>query len=251
MNTPQTEPAIVVDDLVVERGGRVVLDGLSCTVPRGTVTGLLGPSGSGKTTLMRSIVGVQKTRSGAVTVLGQPAGSLGLRHRVGYMTQAPSVYGDLTVIENARYFASIYGVSRRRAEETVAAVGLAEAAGQIVNNLSGGQRARASLTCALLSSPEVLVLDEPTVGQDPVLRRDLWERFRAMAAAGTSLLVSSHVMDEARRCDSLIVIRDGRIIAEGTPDSILARTGADNLDDALLDLVLEEQEGPEAKCPLE
>src|SRR5437773_8678800 len=205
--------AIEVRDLVVVRGKRPVLHGLTCAVPRGSVTGLLGPSGSGKTTLMRCVVGVQKIVSGTVTVLGQPAGSAPLRHLIGYLTQAPSVYADLTVRENARYFGSLYGISAEDADQTVADVGLGDAAKQLVRTLSGGQQARASLACALVSRPEVLVLDEPTVGQDPVLRSELWKRFHELAANGTTLLVSSHVMDEASRCDRMLLIREGRTIA--------------------------------------
>ncbi|MGC4853003.1 ABC transporter ATP-binding protein [Micromonospora sp. DT4] len=231
------DDAIGVRDLVVDRGGRRVLDGISCAVPRGAVTGLLGPSGSGKTTFMRAVVGVQVVTSGTVTVLGQPAGSPALRHRLGYLTQAPSVYADLTVRENARYFAALYGRGRAEADEAVAAVGLAQAAGQLVATLSGGQRSRASLACALVGDPELVILDEPTVGQDPVLRADLWARFHAMAAAGTTLLVSSHVMDEAARCDRLLLIREGRLIADDSPAAIRAAAGVDDLDEAFLRLI--------------
>ncbi len=231
------ETTIEVRDLVVVRGGRRVLHGLTCAVPKGRVTGLLGPSGSGKTTLMRCVVGVQKIASGTVTVLGQPAGSAPLRRRIGYLTQAPSVYFDLTVRENARYFASLYGVGHRDADQAVTDVGLGPAAGQLVSTLSGGQRARASLACAILGAPDLLVLDEPTVGQDPVLRDDLWQRFHAMARSGTTLLVSSHVMDEAGRCDQLILIREGRIIADDTPAAIRVSAGTDDLDQAFLRLV--------------
>ncbi|MCX4471050.1 putative ABC transporter ATP-binding protein YbhF [Micromonospora sp. MW-13] len=229
--------AIAVHDLVVERGRRRVLHGVSCAVPRGSVTGLLGPSGSGKTTLMRAVVGVQTVRSGSVTVLGRPAGAASLRSRVGYLTQAPSVYADLTVRENARYFAVLQGRGRAEADRAVADVGLAEAAGQLVGTLSGGQRSRASLACALVGEPELIVLDEPTVGQDPVLRADLWARFHALAATGTTLLVSSHVMDEAARCDRLLLIREGRLIADDTPDAVRAAAGVDDLDEAFLRLI--------------
>jgi ABC-2 type transport system ATP-binding protein len=235
------ESAIAIDQLVVTRGKRRVLHGLTCVVPPGSLTGLLGPSGSGKTTLMRSIVGVQKIESGTVTVLGEPAGSPPLRARVGYLTQAPSVYADLTVRENARYFASLYGVGPRQADQAVIDVGLGDAAGQLVGTLSGGQHARASLACALLSKPEVLVLDEPTVGQDPVLRNDLWQQFHALAAAGTTILVSSHVMDEAGRCERLILIREGRIVADDTPAAVRVATGTDDLDEAFLRLVLAQE----------
>ena len=235
------EHAIEVRDLVVVRGKRPVIHGLSCTVPRGSVTGLLGPSGSGKTTLMRCVVGVQKIVSGTVTVLGRPAGAAPLRRQIGYLTQAPSVYADLTVRENARYFGALCGVSAADADQTVKDVGLGDAAKQLVRTLSGGQQARASLACALVGRPPVLVLDEPTVGQDPVLRNELWQRFHALAAAGTTILVSSHVMDEARRCDRLLLIREGRIIADDTPDAVRAAAATDDLDEAFLRLVLAQE----------
>ncbi|HEY5625870.1 MAG TPA: ABC transporter ATP-binding protein [Dehalococcoidia bacterium] len=231
------ENAIEVEGLVVHRGGRPVLRSITFSVQRGSVTGLLGPSGSGKTTLMRSIVGVQKMRSGRISVLGRPAGAASLRHTVGYMTQAPSVYGDLTVRENARYFGSLYGVSHRAADRAVADVGLGEASGQVVNTLSGGQRARASLACALLARPSVLVLDEPTVGQDPVLRAELWQKFHDLADDGITLLVSSHVMDEAGRCDRLLLIRDGSLIADDSPEGVRRASGTQDLDEAFLRLV--------------
>ncbi|RZU53006.1 ABC-2 type transport system ATP-binding protein [Krasilnikovia cinnamomea] len=235
------ESAIEVRDLVVERGGRRVLHGITCTVPTGTVAGLLGPSGSGKTTLIRAIVGVQIVKSGTVTVLGQPAGSPPLRRKVGYVTQAPSVYADLSVRENARYFAALYGLPAAVADRAVADVGLAGAAGQLVADLSGGQRSRASLACAMLSNPDVLVLDEPTVGQDPVLRVELWAQFHELAARGTTLLVSSHVMDEAGRCDRLLLIREGRLIADDTPAAVRTAAGTDDLEEAFLRLIRERE----------
>jgi ABC-2 type transport system ATP-binding protein len=236
------DAAVTVTDLVVDRGKRRVLDDLSFTVPRGQVTGLLGPSGSGKSTLMRAVVGVQVVRSGEVTVLGRPAGSPALRSRVGYVTQAPSVYADLTVRENARYFAALYGRGGKEADAAVAAVGLAGAAGQLVDSLSGGQRGRASLACALVGDPEVLVLDEPTVGLDPVLRVELWARFHALADAGATLLVSSHVMDEAARCDRLLLLRDGALLADATPAEVRAEAGTDDLEDAFLRLIRAREE---------
>jgi ABC-2 type transport system ATP-binding protein len=229
--------AIEVRDLVVERGKRRVLHGISCTVPAGSVTGLLGPSGSGKTTLIRAIVGVQIVKSGDVTVLGQPAGSAALRRTVGYVTQAPSVYADLSVRENTRYFAALHGLSAADADRAIADVGLADAAGQLVGNLSGGQRSRASLACAMIGKPRLLVLDEPTVGQDPVLRADLWSKFHALAAEGTTLLVSSHVMDEAGRCDRLLLIREGRLIGDDSPDAIRAIADTPDLEEAFLRLI--------------
>jgi ABC-2 type transport system ATP-binding protein len=230
------EASIRVRDLHVRRGGRLVLPGISLDVRRGVVTGLLGPSGSGKTTLIRSIVGVQIVESGEVTVLGEPAGSAELRHVVGYVTQTPSVYGDLTVRENLHYFARVLDATAERVEEAIRTVALGDHADQVVGTLSGGERSRVSLATALLGQPQLLVLDEPTVGLDPVLRRDLWNTFHELAAAGTTLLVSSHVMDEAERCDDLILLREGRIVATGSPDDLRHRTHADDLEDAFLAL---------------
>jgi ABC-2 type transport system ATP-binding protein len=235
------ETAIEVTDLVVDRGKRRVLHSISCSVPAGSVTGLLGPSGSGKTTLIRAIVGAQIVKSGTVTVLGQPAGSAPLRRTVGYVTQAPSVYADLSVRENARYFAALYGLGATDAERAIVDVGLADAAGQLVGNLSGGQRSRASLACAMIGTPRLLVLDEPTVGQDPVLRADLWGKFHALADQGTTLLVSSHVMDEAGRCDRLLLIRDGRLIGDDTPAAIRTAARTDDLEEAFLRLIREHE----------
>ncbi len=232
-------PAIRIDGLGVVRGGAPVLENLSADLPPGRVTGLLGPSGCGKTTLIRSIVGVQVVESGTVEVLGAPAGSPSLRRRVAYMTQSPSVYGDLTVAENVRYFARVLDVGRARVAETLELVSLSEFAGRQVINLSGGQRARVSLAVALLAEPEVLILDEPTVGLDPVLRRELWDTFAGLARGGASLLVSSHVMDEADRCDELLLIRDGGILAQDTPDALRRRTGRDRFEDAFLALIEE------------
>jgi len=229
--------AVRVEGLRVRRGGREVLSGISLSVAPGTVTGLLGPSGSGKTTLMRAIVGVQLVDSGEVEVLGLPAGSSALRTRVGYVTQSPSVYGDLSVRENLTYFAHILNVSASRIIETIEEVGLEDHANQVVRSLSGGERSRVSLATALLNRPELLVLDEPTVGLDPVLRRDLWRLFHELAGEGATLLVSSHVLDEATHCDQLILLREGRVVAAEPPDAIRRRTGTDDLELAFLRLV--------------
>jgi ABC-2 type transport system ATP-binding protein len=230
-------PAVQVTDLVVDRGRHRVLHGLSAAVPAGRVTGLLGPSGSGKTTLIRAVVGVQRVVSGTVTVLGAPAGAPALRSRIGYVTQAPSVYADLTVRENVRYFAALAGVGHAGADTAIADVGLSSAAGQLAGDLSGGQRGRVSLACALVARPELLVLDEPTVGLDPVLRRELWAMFHELAAGGTGVLVSSHVMDEAERCDRLLLMRDGALLAVDTPQALLERTGTEDVESAFLSLV--------------
>ncbi len=237
------EPAaIVVEGLHVRRGGLPILHGLSFAVASGSVTGLLGPSGCGKTTLMRAIIGVQVVAGGRVEVLGAPAGAPPLRARVGYVTQAPSVYGDLSVRENLRYFARVLGAPPARSGEVLATVALDGQADQVVSSLSGGQSARASLATALLGEPDLLVLDEPTVGLDPVLRRDLWATFRALAAAGKTLLVSSHVMEEAEHCDELLLMREGELLADESPAELRARTGREQLDQAFLALI-EERSG--------
>jgi ABC-2 type transport system ATP-binding protein len=229
--------AIDIGGLVVDRGGRRVLDGLSLEVAPGRITGLLGPSGSGKTTLMRCIVGVQRVAGGSVSVLGEPAGTPGLRHRVAYMTQAASVYVDLSVHENLAYFASVLGADADAVERCTERVHLGEYAGDLVGRLSGGQRARVSLAVALLANPALLVLDEPTVGLDPVLRVELWEMFRALADAGSTLIVSSHVMDEADRCDDIVLMRDGAVIAAEPREQLLARTAQPDVEQAFLHLV--------------
>ncbi len=233
-------PAIEVEHLTVVRGKTVVLDDLSCSMVPGRVTGLLGPSGAGKTTLMRAIVGTQKLAGGRVTVLGQRAGSASLRRRIGYVTQAPSIYRDISVLDNLRYFARVVGAPATRLPEVIAAVGLEGYERRLAGSLSGGQTSRVSLACALVGSPDVLVLDEPTVGQDPVLREELWYRLRERAAGGACVVVSSHVMDEAERCDDILLLRDGALLAAGTPREIRDRAGAESLDAAFLALIREE-----------
>jgi ABC-2 type transport system ATP-binding protein len=231
------QPAIAIDHLRVVRGKRLAVDDVSVHIPRGTITGLLGPSGCGKTTLMRCIVGTQIVAGGSVTVLGHPAGSAELRHRVGYVTQDPTIYNDLRVIDNVRYFGSLYGMDARAAEAAVDAVGMGDHRTALCGNLSGGQRTRVSLASALVCDPELLVLDEPTVGLDPVLRVDLWEQFDRLARRGTTLLVSSHVMDEADHCGDLLLMREGRLLAHTTPTKLREDTGCTSLEEAFLSVI--------------
>ncbi|HKV20327.1 MAG TPA: ABC transporter ATP-binding protein [Mycobacterium sp.] len=231
------EPVITIDRLRVVRGERPAIHDLSVQIARGTITGLLGPSGCGKTTLMRSIVGTQVVTGGTVTVLGHPAGSAPLRRRVGYMPQAATIYDDLRIIDNVRYFGALYGMDAKAADEAVSAVGLDDHRTAMCGNLSGGQRTRASLACALVAAPDLLVLDEPTVGLDPVLRVDLWQQFDELARRGTTLLVSSHVMDEADHCGDLLLMRDGHLLAHTTPRELREDTGCQSLEEAFLSVI--------------
>lgn len=236
-------PAIDIAGLQVNRGGRPAIRDLTVQIGGGSITGLLGPSGCGKSTLMRSIVGTQIVAAGTVTVLGHPAGSAPLRHRVGYVTQDPTIYDDLRVIDNVRYFAALYGTSSGSTADAIRSVGLDDHRTAYCGNLSGGQRTRVSLACALVSEPELLVLDEPTVGLDPVLRVDLWEQFNELARRGTTLLVSSHVMDEADHCGDLLLMRDGRLLAHTTPDQLRKDTECTSLEEAFLTVIRRNDSG--------
>ncbi|NYV75074.1 ABC transporter ATP-binding protein [Streptomyces sp. UH6] len=250
MMNKQSGQAVRATGLTVVRGPRTVLRDLDFTVPAGRITGLLGPSGCGKSTLIRAVMGTQAKVTGDLQVLDQPAGHPSLRARIGYVTQAPAVFDDLTVRQNLEYFAAVLDPGRRAAARrrenvtrAVADVDLTSHADALAGNLSGGQRSRVSLAVALLGTPELLVLDEPTVGLDPVLRRDLWDLFDAIAAdRGASLLVSSHVMDEAERCHGLLLMREGEILAQDTPDALKTRTGTDTVEAAFLSLIDEAAE---------
>lgn len=229
--------AVTARSLSVRRSKATVLDGLDFTVGAGAVTGLLGPSGSGKTTLMRAMMGVQQISAGSIEVLGQPAGAPSLRSRVGYVAQTPSIYSDITVEDNVRYFASLFPVGRNAAAEAIDAVGLSPLAKRRAADLSGGQFSRVSLACALVSRPDLLILDEPTVGLDPVLRVELWDRFARMAESGTTLIISSHVMEEAAHCESLLLLREGKLLAQLSPAELRRRGGTDDLEQAFLKLI--------------
>ena len=238
---PVSCPAVEARELRVRRGGQEILHGLDVGLEPGTITGLLGPSGCGKTTLMRTLVGVQRYR-GRVSVLGHVPGARAVRGRVGYVTQDLAVYKDLTARQNIRYFAALAGRRARGVQEVVETVGLAEVADRPVSSYSGGQAGRVSLGCALVANPDLLVMDEPTVGLDPLTREELWASFRSMAEAGTTLLVSSHVMDEAFRCDRVLLMRQGHILASTTAEELLARTGQETIDDAFLTVIKEHAE---------
>lgn len=229
--------AISVRQLSITRGRKEILHDIGCDVAAGSITGLLGPSGCGKTTFMRAVMGLQRVTRGTVTVLGRPAGHASLRRRVGYCSQSASVYTDLTVAENLRYFASVIGAPASDIDRVISGLQLELCRKQVVSSLSGGQRNRVSLAVALLGKPELLVLDEPTVGLDPVLRQELWRTFEDIAAQGTTLLVSSHVMDEAARCHQLLLLRDGVLLTQESPDSLRRRTGTDDLEQAFLRLI--------------
>lgn len=231
------DDAIVAAGLSIRRGSSTVLKNLDCSIRPGAITGLLGPSGSGKTTLMRAMVGLQRISAGSICVLGKPASDAELRSRIGYVSQAPSVYPDITVQDNVRYFGALHSMPRRRADEAIDAVGLRPFAKRKTANLSDGQFSRVSLACALVSGPEVLILDEPTVGLDPVLRVQPWEQFSAMATTGTTLIISSHMMEEASHCDSLLLLREGHLLAQLSPAELRQRSGTDDLEVAFLRLI--------------
>ncbi|MGA7671926.1 MAG: ABC transporter ATP-binding protein [Nitrolancea sp.] len=233
--------AVIEADNVTRRFGNVLaVDHVSLSIPRGIIFGLLGPSGSGKTTLIRMTAGALRPDSGSLTVLGHNMPDRGVTAHIGYMTQSAALYPDLSLRENLAFFGALYGVPERqlprRIEEIAREVKLDTRLDNPLTTFSGGMLQRASLACALLHEPELLILDEPTVGLDPVLRRTFWARFRELAESGRTLLVTSHIMDEAERCDQLAFVREGRVLATGSPAALREQTGCGNLEDAFLAL---------------
>jgi ABC-2 type transport system ATP-binding protein len=235
-----TDTAIESSELVVQKGKHQILNKLTFVVEKGTITGLIGPSGSGKTTLMRTIIGVQKSTSGTLKVIGQPAGNKLLRSRIGYVTQSPAVYPDLTVAQNLRYFATLVRADSKNVDKVIEQVQLTKQRNQLAKSLSGGQIARVSLAVALLGNPELLVLDEPTVGLDPLLRNQLWELFAELAKSGKTLLISSHVMDEAERCDNLLLLRDGSLLWNDSREKLLTHSKQKTVGDAFVAMIKNE-----------
>ena len=224
------------ENVSVRRGKFDVLKSIDLRLPKGQVIGLLGPSGAGKSTIMRALVDVQDKVTGTVSVLGLKAGSAVTLTKVAYSTQSSSVFDDLTINQNLRYTCRILGAPVGRVAEVLEQVQLTEYGKVRVSTLSGGQRNRVSLAMALIGNPDLLVLDEPTVGLDPVLRADLWGIFRELASSGKTLIISSHVMDEAERCDRIVFVRDGKIIANDSLVNVLASTQTDSAEKAFLAL---------------
>ena len=233
--TAQGGPAVEARGLRKTFGPIHAVDGIDLALAPGAIYGLLGPNGSGKTTLIRLLVGLARATSGEARILGRAMPSRAILDRIGYMTQSEGLYPELSVWENLHFFASLYGrYERGQLLRSLELVELADRVGSPAMELSGGMRRRLSLACALVHEPSVIFLDEPTVGIDPALRVQFWEHFRALARGGATLLVASHVMDEADRCDELLFIRDGRVLARGSGAELRRQAGTGNLEEAFL-----------------
>ena len=227
--------AVDVQSVSKAFGPLQALRDITLQVRQGEIYGLLGPNGAGKTTLIRAIVGLIAPTSGTVTVLGRKLPDLDVLRQVGYMTQLAALYPGLSVEENVRFFAAVYGADEG-VREALEFVDLWDRRRSVVSTISGGMKQRCSLACALVHRPKLLLLDEPTVGVDPQLRVQFWDHFREMASSGVTIIVSSHVMDEAERCQRLGLIQYGRLLAEGSPNEVRARAGTQNLEEAFLAL---------------
>ena len=228
-----TKQSVVVEHMTVVKNKKDILRDISFSMEKGSIVGLIGPSGAGKTTLMRGLVGIQRY-AGKAYVLGNESGAPILRGKVGYVSQNPAVYEDLSVEQNLEYFSSLLKIKRSRIEAILKQVELCEQRQQVVSSLSGGQRSRVSLAIALLGNPDLLIMDEPTVGLDPVLRNKLWNKFRSLAQSGKTLLISSHVMDEAARCDCLVLMREGNLLWQGNVKELLRETKTSTVEDAFI-----------------
>jgi len=226
----EAQAAVEATRIGFSYGKTVALDGLSLSVPRGASFGLVGPNGAGKSTIIRIIVGLLKPQHGGIQVLGNPYPH-SMARDMGYMPQLSALYAELSVWENVDFFAHVYGLTERRRRvllvgECIRLVGLWERRNDPVLKLSGGMRQRASLACAIAHQPRLLVLDEPTVGLDPELRVAFWRHFRGLTAGGVTLVISSHTMDDAAHCDRLAFLRDGKVVAEGSPAELVGATGS-------------------------
>lgn len=232
------EAVINVKDLKQQFGKKVVLENINLEVQKGEILGLLGPSGSGKTTLIKAVIGMAVPTKGKVLVLGQEMPSLKVVSKIGYMAQSDALYEDLNALENILFFGALYGLkgkaAQERAQEVLALVRLSDDAKKPVRNYSGGMKRRLSLAIALFHRPELVILDEPTVGIDPVLRREFWQEFERLRQAGITILITTHVMDEAEHCNRLALIRDGGIIALDSPEELKRKSGQDSIEGAFL-----------------
>ncbi|WP_010197557.1 heme ABC exporter ATP-binding protein CcmA [Bacillus sp. m3-13] len=227
-----------VSNLSISFGKQEVLKDINLSISKGEIFGFLGPSGAGKTTLVKAIAGLQPINNGEVEVLTRKMPTLSLSEKIGYMAQSDALYQDLTAQENLQFFSSLYKLNRidrkKRIHEVMELVNLSEHLNKPVQQFSGGMKRRLSLAISLLHNPEILILDEPTVGIDPLLRKSIWQELKALSKAGTTVLVTTHVMDEAQKCDRLAMIREGELLAVGSTEELQRKTGTTSMEDAFL-----------------